>query len=193
MRPELGELTLWGALLLPAMYIVRHGVRRAHTWSGRRRPRHENVGALVMFYSVIGALVGSLCQPVWARSGVCTHDRRGLLGCLFDDVAAPIRALERAPIRVHIPALEDRSREPALERVPDRASERLPDRASERLPDPASERLLDRASERLPERASERLPERASERLPEHATERLPERATEPRTTSDRRPPTGNP
>ena len=113
MRPELGELTLWGALLLPAMYLVNHGVRRVNAWSGRRRPRQENVGFRMIFYSMIGALVGSLCQPVWSRSTACTHDRRGVMTCLFDDVAAP--ALERAtePLRSPEVAPDPREVQPA--------------------------------------------------------------------------------
>jgi hypothetical protein len=146
MRPELGELTLWGALLLPAMYIVSHGVRRVNAWSGRsghrRQSRQENVGFLMIFYSVVGALVGSLCQPTWSRSRACTHDPRGVLSCLFDDVAAP--ALERAtePLRSPLTA---------------------------------------------PERPQDEPSERASEPAP------APERQIEHQTTSERRPPSGNP
>jgi hypothetical protein len=200
MRPELGELTFWGALLLPAMYVANHGVRRVNRWSGRRPPPRESVGFFVMFYTLVGAVVGSLCQPMWTRSAGCTHDRRGLLGCFFDDVAAPpIRAIEREVERVHVPALERdpaRAREPELERDVEREpGPRTVDR------EPARARDLDpeqRTLERAPTRGSE-PEERTLDRAPSHVREpeleRRPEpaRAPLPRTTSERQPPTGNP
>ena len=145
MRPELGELTLWGALLLPAIYIVNHGVRRVNTWRGHRRPRQENVGFLMIFYSVIGALVGSFCQPVWTRSAACTHDRRGVIACFFDDVAQP--ALERA-----------REAGPAIER----AGEKL------RVGESELERPLDPDGRLDPVRRPEPEPERRPEPAREH-------------------------
>jgi hypothetical protein len=179
MRPELGELTLWGALLLPAMYIVNHGVRRANRWSGGRPPRRENVGALLMFYSVIGALAGSFCQPVWTRSAACTHDRRGAVGCFFDDVAEP--AIERA--REAAPAIERAGRklragESELERRLDPEGRLDPIRRLD--PDARPE------VERRPE------PERLEpERRPE--VDRRSVTAPERPMTSERRPPSGNP
>ncbi|MGO4810591.1 hypothetical protein AB4156_13550 [Cupriavidus sp. 2MCAB6] len=60
-----GIISVFSALLFPAIYLAGYGLRRIGAWFNRADPPRDRVGAYVIAALLFGFLVGSLLQPLW--------------------------------------------------------------------------------------------------------------------------------
>lgn len=80
---SVGLMSFAGAILLPVIYIIGRQIRRFTAWVERGNSPKERVGAMIVIFTIVGFVIGSLAQPLWDKSKACQAEGQPVMTCVF--------------------------------------------------------------------------------------------------------------